>query len=101
MVYGNSIPDYNSFIKTTEGQDGFKYIENHSLGVNSDDLKVNSQNGETIKFDQVEKASNMFYIYAKFPKIDIEKFRVSYFDDNEILLVYRTKKQIVNLILIL
>ena len=101
VAYGNIIPDYTAFTKITEGKDGFKYIENHSLGVNSDDMKVSAQNGELVKFDKVERAGSMIYVYAKFPKIDTDKFRVSYFDNDQIILVYRTKKHIVNLILML
>ena len=101
IAYGNSIPDYNNFIKITKGKEGFKYIENHSLGVNSDDIKITTMNGQMIKFNNIEKAGSMIYVYAKFPGIETEKFRVSYFDDDQIILVYRTKKHIINLILII
>ena len=99
VAYGTDMPDYNAFMQLTKGKDGFKYIENHSLGVNSNDLKITTQNGEKVKFDKIEKAGSMIYVYAKFPGIETEKFRVSYFDNDQIILVYRTKKYIVNLVL--
>lgn len=101
VAYGNTVPDYTAFTKITEGKDGFKYIENHSLGVSNDDMKVSTQNGEMIKFDKVERAASMIYVHAKFPKVDTDKFRVSYFGNDQIILVYRTKKHIVNLILMM
>lgn len=101
VAYSNIVPNYNSFSKLMERKDGFKYIENHSLGVNNDDMKVSTQAGKLIKFDKIEKSASMIYVTAKFPKIDTERFRVSYFDSNQIILVYRTKKHIVNLILMM
>ena len=62
-------------------------------------MKVATQDGQLVKLSSAEKNSHLIYVNSSFPGIDEAKFRVSYFDDEQVILVYRTKKQIVNLIL--
>ena len=100
VAYGSSVPNYSLVKEMVEKVDGFKYVENHSLGVNSDDMKVKTQNGELVKLSNVEKSGQLTYVTASIPGLDLTKFRVSYLDNQEIILVYRTKKQIVNIILL-
>ena len=54
--------------------------------------------GETIEFGKVEKSRNLIYVYANINKEDNQKLRLSYFDNEKIILVYRDKKHIYNLI---
>lgn len=99
VAYGSSVPNFDAFKKIVESQDELRYVEKHALGVNSDDLKVATQTGEIISLTNIEKSGHMIYVNASIPGEDETKFRVSYFDNEQIILVYRTKKQIVNIIL--
>ena len=99
VAYTTDVPNYTAFKAMVDGKDEFRFVEEHSLGVNNDDLKVSTENGELIKLENLEKSGHFIYVIANFPKINETKFRVSYFDDQQIVLVYRTKKTIVNLIL--
>lgn len=98
VAYSSSIPNYESFKRVVDNKD-FKYVEQHSLAVNNDDMKVSTQKGDIIKLSNIEKSGHMIYVNANFAGIDETKFRVSYFDNDQVILVFRTKKQIVNLIL--
>ncbi len=101
VAYGSKVPNFESFKSVVDKNDGLRYVELHSLGVNNDDMKVSTQNGENVKLTNIEKSGHMIYVNASFPGIDETKFRVSYFDNNQIILVYRTKKHIINLILMI
>lgn len=98
VAYANKIPDYNSFSSLVNNQSEFQLIENHSLGVNSTDITVKILPGESIKFDRIEQSGSLIYVYATIDKEDTDKFRVSYFDNEKVILVYRDKKNIYNLI---
>ena len=101
VAYGSNVPNFESFKSVVDKNDGLRYVEQHSLGVNNDDMKVSTQNGENVKLTNIEKSGHMIYVNASFPGINETKFRVSYFDNDQIILVYRTKKHIVNLILMI
>ena len=99
VAYGSAIPNFQSFKSITETIDEFRYVEKHTLGVNNDDMKIASQDGQIVQLSTAEKNGHLIYVSANIPGIDETKFRVSYFDNEQIILVYRTKKQIVNLVL--
>ena len=98
VAYSNKIPDYSNFSTLLNKKSDFKLIEKHELGVNSTDMSVKILPGEVIKFDKAEQSGNLIYVYANIQKEDNQKFRVSYFDSEKIILVYRDKKHIYNLI---
>ena len=99
VAYGSKIPNFASFKSVIDSNDEFRYVEQHSLGVNNDDMKVSTQDGHVVKLSNSEKNGHLIYVNANFPGIDESKFRVSYFDNDQVVLVYRTKKQLANLIL--
>ena len=99
VAYGSAIPNFQSFKSITESNDEFRYVEKHALGVNDDDMKISSQEGQIVQLSNAEKNGHLIYVSANIPGIDETKLRVSYFDNAQIILVYRTKKQIVNLVL--
>lgn len=99
VAYGSTVPNFESFKSMVDNSHGLRYVEEHSLGVNNDDMKVSTQKGEIIKLENIEKSGHMIYVNSNFSGIDDTKFRVSYFDNDHVVLVYRTKKQLVNLIL--
>lgn len=99
VAYGSEIPNYTSLKSLIESNDEFRYVEQHSLGVNYDDMKVATKDGQLVKLSNAEKNGHLVYVSGNIPGIDETKFRVSYFDDEQVILVYRTKKQLVNLIL--
>ena len=99
VAYTNTIPNIQLLQDLLRTGDELRFVEEHSLGVNSDDLKVSAQKGELVKLTNPEKSGHMIYVNANVPGVDETKFRVSYLDDKEVILVYRTKKQIVNVIL--
>lgn len=99
IAYGSKIPNYDSFMSMINDSNSYRYIEKHSLGVNDNDMKISMQNGESIVLKNIEKSGHLIYLNANFPKINDTKFRVSFFDREQIILVYRTKKLIVNLVL--
>lgn len=99
VAYGSKIPNYASFKSVVDSNDEFRYVEQHLLGVNNDDMKVSTQDGHVAKINTAEKNGHLIYVNASIPGIDESKFRVSYFDNEQVILVYRTKKQLVNLIL--
>jgi hypothetical protein len=98
VAYSNKIPDYNSFSTFLNKKSDFKLIEKHELGVNSTDISVKILPGEIIKFDKAEQSGNLIYVYANIQKEENQRFRVSYFDNEKIILVYRDKKHIYNLV---
>jgi hypothetical protein len=98
VAYSNKIPDFSTFSSIFDQNKTFRYIEKYSLGTNSMDMKVNPMTGEMITFSKIENVSGLIFIYGSVPKEDTEKFRVSYFDDELIVLVYRTQKNIYNLV---
>ena len=99
VAYTNTIPNIQLLQDLLRTGDELRFVEEHSLGVNSDDLKVSAQKGELVKLTNPEKSGHMIYVNANVPGVNETKFRVSYLDDKEVILVYRTKKQIVNVIL--
>ena len=99
VAYGSTVPNFASFKSLVESKDEFRYVEQHTLGVNDDDMKVSTKNGDAVKLNNVEKNGHLVYVSASIPGIDENKLRVSYFDNEQVILVYRTKKQLVNLIL--
>ena len=99
VAYGSKIPNYTSFKNLVESNNEFRYVEQHLLGVNNDDMKISTQNGEVVKLSNAEKNGHLIYVSANVPGIDESKLRVSYFDNEQVILVYRTKKHIVNIIL--
>lgn len=60
----------------------FRYVEQHSPGVNHDDMKVSAQDGQTVKLSNAEKNGHLIYVGASFPGIDESKFRVSFLITN-------------------
>jgi hypothetical protein len=54
--------------------------------------------GAMISFDRMENNGGLIYLFGSIPNEGTEKFRLSYFDDELIVLVYRTKKHIYNLV---
>ena len=98
VAYSNKIPDYSDFSNLLNKNSDFRLIEKHELGVNSTDISVKILPGETIRFDRAEQSGNLVYVYANISNEDSNKFRVSYFDTEKIILVYRDKKHIYNLI---
>lgn len=101
VAYANSVPNYAVFKNMVDGKNEFRFVEKHVLGVNSDDMKVATQKGESVTLGNIEQSGHMIYVTATIPGEDEPKYRVSYFDDQQIILVYRGKKQIVNLILMI
>ena len=99
VAYGSTVPNFEAFKKMVENSGEFRYVENHTLGVNYDDLKVSTQKGEKVSLNNIEKSGHMIYVNASIPGEDEPKYRVSYFDNEQVILVYRTKKQLVNIIL--
>ena len=99
VAYGSAIPNFDAFKTLIDGNEEFRFVEQHSLGVNNDDMKVSTQKGDIVTLNGAEKSGHLIYVSANFPGIDESKFRVSYFDKEQVILVYRTKKQLVNLIL--
>ena len=99
VAYSNVVPSQQLLQELLNDGDEFRFVEKHSLGVNSDDMKVSAQNGDLVKVSNMEKSGHMIYVTANVPGVDETKFRVSYIDRQELILVYRTKKQIVNIIL--
>lgn len=97
VAYSNKIPDFNAFSSIFNQQKDFRFIERYSLGTNSMDMKVIPMLGERITFDRIENVSGLIYVYAHIENEESNKFRVSYFDSEEIVLVYRTNKTIFNL----
>lgn len=98
VAYSDRIPEYSSISSIIKDQDIFQLIEKHELGVNSTDISVKALPGESIKFNRIEKSGNLTYVYANIPNEDTEKFRISYIDNEKIILVYRDKKHIYNLV---
>ena len=98
-VSTSAISNFQSFKSITETMNEFRYVEKHTLGINDDDMKITSQDGQIVQLSNAEKNGHLIYVSADIPGIDETKLRVSYFDNDQIILVYRTKKQIVNLIL--
>lgn len=98
LAYSNRVPDFSTFSTIFNQQKSYRFIEKYSLGSNSMDMKVTPMKGEMITFDKIENVSGLIYIYANIDNEDTNKFRVSYFDSEQIILVYRTKKTIYNLV---
>lgn len=100
VAYSSSVPNYVSIKRMIDSNNEFRYVEQHRLGVNDDDMKIATKNGEEVRLDKVEKNGHLVYVNSSIPDVDETKFRISYFDSEQVILVYRTKKHIVNLILI-
>ncbi len=98
VAYSNKIPDYRTFSNLLNKKSDFRLIEHHELGVNSTDISVKILPGEVVKFVRAEQLGNLVFVYANILKEDNQKFRVSYFDNEKIILVYKDKKHIYNLI---
>jgi len=99
VAYGSSIPNYQSIQSSIEENNEFRFVEKHTLGVNDNDMKVTTQDGQLVKLSEATKNGHLVYVTSSIPGISETKFRISYFDQEQIVLVFRTKKQIVNLIL--
>ena len=55
VAYGSKIPNFASFKSVIDSNDEFRYVEQHTLGVNDDDMKVSTKNGDVVKLDKVKK----------------------------------------------
>lgn len=100
VAYSNVRPDINEFKKIINIKNEFEYLERQYLGNNSTDLENNSfLNQKIIKIIDIRNENGFIMAKTNLMGEDTEEYRVTYFDDQKIILMYRDKHKIYNFIL--
>ena len=99
IAYSNVLPNVQDFEKIVSKNDRFTFLTKYYLGNSNADLKNASPGARQIQITRVYKNQGFIMVNAKIPGEKTTEFRVIYFDEEDIVLMYQDKRKIYNLIL--
>lgn len=100
VAYSNVRPNINEFKKLINLKNEFNYLERQYLGNNSTDLEKDTYlNQKMIELNDVRNENGFIMVKTNLRGEDTEEYRVTYFDDEIIILMYRDKRKIYNFVL--
>jgi hypothetical protein len=100
VAYSNVRPNINEFKKLINLKNEFNYLERQYLGNNSTDLEKDTYlNQKMIEISDVRNDNGFIMVKTNLRGEDTEEYRVTYFDDEKIILMYRDKRKIYNFVL--
>ena len=99
VAYTNKRPSFSEFQVLYEIKKEFQFQSKEFLGNNSPDLESTNPKTSSVTINSIEDEKGFIYVYANIPGEDSEKFRVSYFDQEVVVLMYQDKRKIYNLVL--
>jgi hypothetical protein len=101
IAYTNVLPEYNSFKKTIKTSDHFHILNGYYLKNGSPGLKEYNPNTkeETFTISKSRIENNFIYVSLKetVRNPNASEYRVTYFDDSNLVLMYRYKGDIFSL----
>lgn len=99
VAYTNKRPSFSEFQALYETKKQFQYLSKEFLGNNSPDLESTKPKTYNVTINGIEDEKGFIYVYADIPGEESNKFRVSYFDQEVVVLMYQDKRKIYNLVL--
>lgn len=101
VAYSNKRPSFEEFKNIINLKSDYEYQERQYLSNNSTDLERETKRlkQKSITITDVHNENGFILVKAKIKGEDADEYRVTYFDDEKIILMYRDKKNIYNLIL--
>ena len=99
VAYTNKRPDYNEFETLFKDHKHFKLISKEYLGNNSTEMKIMEPKTNHVILLDIKNESGFIYVQSNIHGEKSDEFRVSYFDNEVVVLMYRDKRKIYNLVL--
>ncbi len=99
VAYTNKRPDYNEFEVKFNKNKHFRFVSKEFLGNNSTEMKTMAPKTNHVILQGIHNESGFIYVQANINGEKSNEFRVSYFDDEVLVLMYRDKRKIYNLVL--
>ena len=99
VAYSNARPNFEEFSTLLNTRNEFSYAEYHYLGNNSTDLETGTPSQETVILTNPRNESGFIMVQADISGENTEEYRVTYVDNETIILMYRDKKKVYNIIL--
>ncbi len=99
VAYTNKRPSFSEFQDLFERVKNYRLLSKEFLGNNSTDMGTAKTKVNQVSLNSIEDEKGFIYVYANIPGEDSNKFRVSYFDEEVVVLMYEDKRKIYNLVL--
>ncbi len=101
VAYSNKRPNFTEFDSIVKSKKEFKYLEKQSFGNNSTEIdKTTDLYQDTVKIVAIKNENGFIILKTNIADEDVEtEYRVTYFDDQKIILMYRSNRRIYNFIL--
>lgn len=100
IAYSSTKPKFSDFSSIIAKNGWVRYDKKQWLGRNSTDLQETNENlPPTVLLTNPTEENGFIFVNATIKSEKTNKFRVSYFDENKIILVYKDKKRIYNLVM--
>jgi hypothetical protein len=100
IAYSNKRPKYSEFSEIYAKVNRFKLVKKMYLGRNSLDLETSKELlPPSVAVTNISEEEGFIYVNSSIKTESTDKFRVVYFDEKNIILMYRDKRKIFNLVL--
>jgi hypothetical protein len=100
IAFAFAKPDFAEFKKILDGKTEFKYLLQQSLGGGTSELSIdNVVDQPTVKLTDAKTLNGFIVLKANIKGEERTEFRVIFFDDKTIVLMYRDKNKIFNEVL--
>jgi len=100
VAYSNKRPNIDEFKRIINIKSKFEYLERQNFGNNSTELEKNSDvNQKMVEISDVLNDNGFIMVKTNLTGENTEEYRVTYFDEQKIILLYRDKRNIYNFIL--
>ncbi len=101
IAYTNIRPELEPFKAIVSSKKEFKLIKKQWLGRDNIDLKETDEFLQpTVKIEEIIPENGIIYVKAKIKDQPKDKYRVTYYDDQKIILMCRDAQRIYNFILV-